>query len=60
MLNWSLNLKILLHIFDAYNCDYHHQPQFNSIISINTDFPSKKFMSFTVKSPKIGFSNKYY
>ena len=42
LLNWSSNLKILLHKCDTYNCDYlkHSTFCFNSIdFQLNTDFP---------------------
>ena len=44
LLNWSSNLKILLPMFDKYNCDYlkHSTFRFNLInIQLNTDFPSQ-------------------
>ena len=44
LLNWSLNLKILLHMCNTYNCDYlkHSTFRFNIIdFQLNTDFPSQ-------------------
>ena len=44
LLNWSSNLKILLHMCDTYNCDYlkHSTFRFNLIdFQLNTDFPSQ-------------------
>ena len=43
LLNWSSNIKILLHMCDTYNCDYlkHSTLRFNLIdFQLNTDFPS--------------------
>ena len=43
-LNWSSNLKILLHMCDTYSCDYlkHNTFRFNFIdFQLNTDFPSQ-------------------
>ena len=43
LLNWSSNLKILLHMCDTHNCDYlqHSTFRFNLIdFQINTYFPS--------------------
>ena len=43
LLNWSSNLKILLHMCDTYNCDYlkHSTFRFNLIdFQLNKDFPS--------------------
>ena len=42
LLNWSSNLKIILHMYDTYYCDYlqHSTFRFNSInFQLNTDFP---------------------
>ena len=44
LLNWSSNLKILLHMCDTYNCDYlkHSTLRFNLIdFQLNADFPSQ-------------------
>ena len=44
LLNWSSNLKILLHMCDTYNFDYlkHSTLRFNLIdFQLNTDFPSQ-------------------
>ena len=44
LLNWSSNLKILLHMCDTYNFDYlkHSTFRFNLIdFQLNTDFPSQ-------------------
>ena len=55
LLNWSSNLKILLHMCDTYNCDYlkHSTFHFNLIVfQLDTDFPPN-FAFFTVKSPRV-------
>ena len=55
LLNWSSNLKILLHICDTYNFDYlkHSTIHFNLIdFQLNTDVPSQ-FAFFTAKSPSV-------
>ena len=44
LLNWSSNLKILLHVCDTYNCDYlkHSTFCFNLVdFQLSTDFPSQ-------------------
>ena len=44
LLNWSSNLKILLHMCDTYNCDYlkHSTFRFNLVhFPLNKDFPSQ-------------------
>ena len=44
LLNWSSNLKILLHMCYTYNCDYlkHSTFRFNLFIfQLDTDFPSQ-------------------
>ena len=52
LLNWSSNLKILLHMCETYNCDdlKHSTFRFNLIdFQLNTDFPSQ----FCIFYPKI-------
>ena len=44
LLNWSSNLKVLLHMCDTYDCDYlkHSTFQFNLVnFQLNKDFPSQ-------------------
>ena len=58
LLNWSSNLKILLPMFDKYNCDYlkHSTFRFNLIdIQLNTDFPSQ----FCVTQRSVSQENAY-
>ena len=50
-----MNLKILLHMCNTYNCDYLQQStfRFNFIdFQLNTDFPCQ-FCVFAVKSPSV-------
>ena len=66
LLNWSANLKILLHMCDTYNCDYlqHSTFRFNLIdFQLNTDFPSQFcvfYCKITWRYSKIGFSRKCF
>ena len=56
LLNWSSNLKILLHMCDTYNCEYlqHITFHFNLIdFQLHTDFPSQFCIFFTVKSSSV-------
>ena len=60
LLNWSSNLKILLHMCDTYDCDY---PKHSNLIDfqLNTDFPSQLcifYRKITWRHSKIGFSRK--
>ena len=49
LLNWSLNVNILLHICDTYNCDYLQHTTFCFYLidfQLNTDFPYQFFFFY--------------